>query len=203
MNKALLALLLVFLSVSTLFCQENKIGAMKTKKGTLLYFNSENPLTIDLEGNVNLNQYPHIAVDEKGFQFMQNTIQKKSKEVKQNLKEYMNWELEYINEQLPEKANVTSEFIVLKNETLNFWYFKNPILKDAPKDMTPYKMSFYLDWKIGDFMYRLAFPSFKEDITEAKQFLLNLKNHFRYYSKEINLEMLYDNISEGQNYYIE
>lgn len=203
MNRTLLVLLLILSYSSTLFCQENKIGAMKTKKGTLLYFNSESPFTIDLEGNVNLDQYPHIVIDDKGFQFIQNTIEKNSKELKQNLEDYMKWELEYINKQLPEKANISSEFIVLQNETVNFWYFKNPVLKDAPKDITPYKMSFYLDWKIGDFMYRLVFPSFGEDITEAKQFLINLKKHFVYYSKEINLEKLYDNVSEGKNYYSE
>jgi hypothetical protein len=203
MNRTFLVLMLIFSSASTLFCQENKIGAMKTKKGTLLYFNSESPLTIDLDGKVKLDQYPFIEVEDKGFQFIQNTIQKNSKEMKQNLEEYMEWELMHINDRLPEKAMATSEFIVQENETVNFWYFKNPVLKDAPKDITPYKMTFFLDWNIGNFMYRLVYPSFKEDTTEAKQFLLNLKNHFKYYSKEINLEKLYNNIEEGKNFYIE
>lgn len=203
MNRTFFILMLIFLSSSTLFCQENKIGAMKTKKGTLLYFNSESPLTIDLDGKVKLDQYPFIEVDDKGFQFIQNTIQKNSKELKQNLEEYMEWELIHINDRLPEKAKATSEFIVQENETVNFWYFKNPVLKDEQKDITPYKMTFFLDWNIGNFMYRLVYPSFKEDTTEAKQFLLNLKIHFKYYSKEINLEKLYNNIEEGKNYYNE
>jgi hypothetical protein len=190
MKRTIVTLLLVILSASTLFSQENNIGAMKTKNGILLYFNSASPFTIDLEGNINIDQYPHIAIDDKGFQFIQNTIENNSKELKQNLEEYMNWELDYIHGLLPEKVNVTSEFVIQQNDMMNLWYFKNPVLKDAPKDITPYKMTYYLDWMVGNFMYRLVFPSFKEDSTEAKQFLINVKNRFRYYSKEINLEKL-------------
>ena len=48
--------------------QEDKIGAMKTKTGTLLYFNDENPFTIELEGELNLNQFPLIGLNDKNFQ---------------------------------------------------------------------------------------------------------------------------------------
>lgn len=201
MNKILL--LLFITCSSTLFSQENNFGAMKTKNGTLLYYNTESPFTIDIDGNVNLEQFPLIQVDDKGFQFIQNTIGKNSKELKINLEEYMKWEIKHLNEQLPEKVEVKSEFIELENQTLNFWYFKNPIIKDVPKDITPYKMTFYLDWKVGDFMFRLVLPSFNEDITGTKQFLLNINNHFKYYSKKIDLDKLFDNISEGKNFYNE
>lgn len=203
MNMKILILLFPFLFIPTSFSQENKIGAMKTQKGTLLYYNLESPFTIDIEGNVNLEQFPFIDVDNKLFQFVQNTIQKNANELKQNLEAYMKWELDYLNDLLPEKVEIISEFIEINHDTLNFWYFKNPIIKDAPKDIKPCKMTFYLDWKKEDNMYRLVFPSFSEDSDEAKQFLLKLKNNFKYYSKEINLEKLYNNVSEGHNFYDE
>ncbi len=115
----------------------------------------------------------------------------------------MDWEIKYLNEQLPEKITTQSELIVSENDTLNLWYYNIPIIKDTPKDVTPYKRTFYLDWKKDDFMYRLTFPSYSGDVNEAKLFLVNLKNHFRYYAKTINLEKLYDNIEKGQNYYEE
>lgn len=183
--------------------QEDKIGAMKTKTGTLLYFNDENPFTIELEGELNLNQFPLIGLNDKNFQIITNTAQTKSTDIKALLQEYMNWEINYLKETFPDVVKAKSEFIENKGELMHFWYYQNPVIEDAPADIKPFKMTFLLDWKKDHHFYKLVYPSYNEDVESAKLFLVELKNKIHYYTSKIDLERLYENIQKGNNYYVE
>lgn len=203
MNRLIFVLTIFLLGINQSTSQEDKIGAMKTPKGTLIYDNSKDPYTIDLIGEVKLDNYPFIDVNNKNFQFLINNSEDKKLPIKELLKLYMDWEVNFINELLPTKVEPKSEFLISDNEALNFWYYKNPILTDAPKDITPYKMTFFLDWKKGNYLYKIVFPSFDDDIEKGKDFLIEMRKKIRYYTKPIDLEKLYENIQKGNNYYYE
>ncbi len=194
--------LILFCSLYS-FSQEQNVGALYIENGTLLFVNSESPFTIELIGEVDLEQFPLLGVNDNSFQVIQNTVATNGKDEKSILVEYRNWEMDHINQMLPEKVVSQSEFITSKNEILSFWYYTNPVLKDAPADITPYKMSLFLDWRKDNMVFRIVHPSFSADIDKSKKLLLDFKKGIRYYSNKIDLDRLSENIAKGQNFYVE
>jgi len=205
--KKLLLLFAISLFFNNSFSQEKKTGAIEIENGLLLYFNGETPYTIELKGDISLEQFPLIDVNGNGFQLIQNTVDSKGNNNNNNnnkiLEKYRKWEMEHINEMLPKKVIPRSEFIKLDNEVLSFWHYKMPTNKDAPKNVTPYKMTMFLDWKKGNMVYRIVHPTFSEDIPVSKKLMLEIREGIKYYSNEISLKKLYHSIKAGQNYYTE
>ena len=201
MNKLLLLLTIGLFSIS--FSQVRKSGAIEIENGLLLYFNSESPYTIELKGEVDLKNYPLINVNGNGFQIIQNTVDAKGKNDKSVLTEYRKWEMNHINEMLPKKVKAQFEFMNHENKVLSFWYYKLPQIENAPKDVTPYKMTLFLDWKKDNMVYRIVHPTFSDDISKSKNLMIQIKNAFNYYSKEIDLKKLYHSIKAGQYFYTE
>jgi len=201
MKRLFLLLTICIFSIS--FSQEKKTGAIEIENGLLLYFNGEAPYTIELNGDVSLEQFPLIDVNGNGFRLIQNTVDSKGNDNKKTLEQYRKWEMKHINEMLPKKVTSHSEFLKLDNEVLSFWYYKIPTIKDAPKNVTPYKMTMFLDWKKDGMVYRIVHPTFSEDIPASKKLMLEVKEGIKYYSNEINLKRLYHSIKDGKNYYTE
>lgn len=203
MKNIYLIIFTFILVFSKTLAQEDKIGAMKTQYGTLLYFNFENPYTVEIIGDVNLKSFPLIEVNNKNFQIISNKATETNLSNTESLKEYMKWEIDYLKETFSDIINTKSDIFTLDGKEYNFWYYKNPIIENPPADITPFKMTFLLDWKIDNNFYKIVFPSYNEDVSSAKSFLLEIESKIRYYSKKIDLEKLYENIQDGQNYYIE
>lgn len=183
--------------------QDIKTGVIGTPNGALLFFNDAQPHTLELNGKVDLEHYPMIRLNEEGFQFLSNNNDNPTLDTKSTLLAYMDWEVAFLNDTYGKKMEVLNTFITSGDEILNFWYFTNPILENAPKDVTPFKMTFLLDWKHGSQLYKLVLPSYNTNIDEAKSFLLNLQQHVRYYSKPIDTEKLRMQIEKGVYFYSE
>lgn len=183
--------------------QEIKTGVIGTPNGALLFFNDVQPHTLELNGKVDLEHYPMIRLNEEGFQFLSNKNDNPTLDTKSTLLAYMDWEVAFLNDTYGKKMEVLNTFITSRDEILNFWYFTNPILENAPKDVTPFKMTFLLDWKHESQLYKLVLPSYNTNIDEAKSFLLNLQQHVRYYSKPIDTEKLRMQIEKGVYFYSE
>ncbi len=189
----------ILLFIKPLFSQQNE-GAIKTKNGFLLYFNiGTNSHTLNLNGEVDLSHFPFIKQDNIQFQFYKARKDEFGNESKSILINYMNWEVDYYQQQLNVKLNVSNEVFNKNGLSSNFWKFKNPIIEND-KIYTPVVATYFLDFIHNDYIYRFSYASINGDDLEAKTILLKLADSIKFYDKNLDLNKLQQNILEGKNY---
>lgn len=197
--KNFLTLILILVSHSA-FAQP-KDGAIKTKNGLLLYSNAGvNSYTLNLEGDIDLANFPFIKQNNIWFQFLTTRKADFGKDSKSILVNYMNWEVEHFQEMLNTKLKCSNEFLIINGLNANFWKFINPEIKNE-KVHTPVKANYFLDFIHNDFVYRLYYASTSGNDSEAKTILYNIVDSFKFYGKNIDLERLQKNILQEKNYY--
>lgn len=189
-------LLLVFHSV---FAQRNE-GAIKTKSGFLLYFNlGVNSHTLNLEGDIDLSNFPFIKQNNTWFQFYTATKLDFGEDSKSSLNNYMNSKIDYLQKQMDVKLSVNNETIYRNGLSTNFWKFKNPVLKDD-KIHTSVVATYFFDFIHKDYIYRLTYSSTSGNDFDAKTILLKVADNIKFYDKNVDLNKLQKNILEGKNY---
>lgn len=203
MKKWLSTVLCIF-QICSHYSQENKMGIIQTHKGNILFYDLENdPFTIYLEGKTEIKNYPLIINNNKGFQLIQNVITSKNSSTKQILEDYKNSEITYLEKYLPKQVSFQSEILSYESDIMQFWYYTNPVVDNAPKEVIPYQMTFFLDWRVNNKLYRLSYHSLNKNITEAKNFLLQLRKNIHYYKNPLNLDKLYNESTKGKFFYKE
>ena len=119
MRKIALIIISFFFSL-TAFCQEES-GAIKTNKGILLYFNVENNNhTLSLEGDIDLSNFPYIKLDDNFLQFIVNDKRNFITKDSSTLSNYMNWEIDYFEEQFETELEVENETNSISDFRLTF-----------------------------------------------------------------------------------
>lgn len=197
--KNILTLILILIFHSVIAQQDE--GAIKTKNGFLLYFNSgANSHTLNLEGDIDISKFPYIKQNTVWFQFATASCADFGKDSKSILTNYMKWEINYYQKDLKSELKYSSVFLTKNGLNANFWKFINPIdLED--KNIMPIKTTYILDLLHEDLLYRLSYASTNGNDTEAKDILFNIVDNLRFYDKNIDLDRLQKNIIQGKNYY--
>lgn len=188
-------LLVIFQSV---FAQQNE-GAIKTKNGFLLYFNlGVNSHTLNLEGDIDISNFPFIKQNNTWFQFYTANKLDFGKDSKSILINYMNWEIDYLQKQMKVKLNIINETSNRNGVITNFWKFENPDIKDN-KIHSMVVATYFLDFIYNDLIYRLSYSSTSGNDFDAKSILLKIANNIKFYDRNIDLDKLQRNILEGKN----
>lgn len=191
---------LLMVIFQTAIAQQN-YGGIKTQNGILLYFNlGGNSHTLNLEGDVDISNFPFIKQNKIWFQFYTADKLEFGKEPKSILNNYMNWEIKYHKNQIGKNLITESEILNRNGYIMNFWKFMHPI-KNIESGRTPIIASYFLDFIHNDLIYRLSYASISGNDSEAKTILLNIADNFTFYEEDIDLNRLQKNIIKGQNYY--
>lgn len=194
-------LTIFFLSISLMGYAQQNNGAIKTKSGFLLYFNlDQNSHTLDLEGEIDLSNFPFINQNSTWFQFLTNNKSTFENDSKSILENYMIWEFDYIQKQFGRELILKNTSIELNGLTANFWHYQNPMMSND-KISNPIKSTYFLDFTKNDLMYRFIYASTTGDNSEANTILTSIAKNLRFYDNDIDLKRLQLNISKGINYY--
>jgi hypothetical protein len=187
---------LIFLMSSQVNAQD-KIGAIKTEKGFLLYYNYAPPFTIDLSGNIDLSDYPAININGNMLEFNYGNSKNFGKEEKEILIKYMKWEKDYII-QVHNKSIETGNRLVNNNGTLiNLWFYINPnLINDDSHNNKQFYADFYKDQKV----YSLSYLMFKGSDKDAEESLIKIINNLTFYDKQIDVLKLSNSILKGELY---
>jgi len=197
MRKLFIIILLIISHIG--YSQDN--GAIRTKTGLLLYFNlAQNSHTLNLEGDIDVSNFPFIKQNSIWFQFMTTSKNDFDTNSLSPLENYMKWEFEYMENQLSQKLTSTSKRIKINNSTANFWHFNNPKISNE-QIHTQVKVTYFLDLIHNDLIYRFTYASTTGDNAEAFEILSGIAENLNFYITNIDLEKLQSNIIEGKNYY--
>ena len=201
MRKIALIIISFFFSL-TAFCQEES-GAIKTNKGILLYFNVENNNhTLSLEGDIDLSNFPYIKLDDNFLQFIVNDKRNFMTKDSSTLSNYMNWEIDYFEEQFETELEVENETNSISDLQINFWNIKNPKIDDK-EIHNPVIITFFADFIHKDFIYRFSYSSMSGIKKEANAVLKSLINGMTFYSSPLDMNKLQQAVKNGVNYYTE
>lgn len=186
--------------VHSLLAQQ-KSGALKTKNGFLLYSKAgKNSHTLNLEGDIDISNFPYIKQNKTWFQFYTAPKVEFGKEANTILKNYMNWEIEYMQQELNTKLDVKSDVSSRNGLPTNFWKFINPIIKDE-KIHTSVKATYFLDFIHNDIIYRLSYAASTGNDADAQKIGFSIADNFKFYENDIDLNALQQNILHDKNDY--
>lgn len=183
-------------------CEEVN-GAIKTQKGLLIYFNTKgNYHTLNLDGDIDLSNFPFIKKDNNWFQFITNGKVNFFGENGNVLINFMNWEVNYLEQELKENLKVDNSIADIEGIRVNLWNYENPRLDNESID-TPVIKTYFADFVNNDLIYRFSYASTTGNNEIADDFLKSLVRNIRYYENKIDLNKLQQAISIGLNYYKE
>ena len=163
---------------------QDKEGAIKTKEGYILYFNYENPFTLNLIGIIDLSNYPSININGNLLDFNYGVSDYFKKEDNNILINYMNWEKGYLSEAHKKSIETFNKFIMINKIQVNLWYYINPALIN---DNNWNKKQFYADFNKDKRVYRLSLMLFKGSDREAEEFLINIIKSFKFCNEKIDI----------------
>lgn len=181
------------LFICSLNAQYNKVGAIKTKNGVLIYNNAdETPYTINFYGNIDFSRFPFVSIDGNMFQFNHNEASQFGTSEKDILVNNMNWELDYIKSSGKFKIdNVPSSFTISNGQLIHLWNYTNPLIKEGGKhDDKAYFASFVKN----DRVYLVCYILYKGTEKEANSSLITIFNGIRFYYEEIDVQKLQERI---------
>ena len=202
MKNTLLIFLSICFSILNVHAQDNSFGALKTREGVLIYSNDKsNSYTLDLQGEIDLKNYPLIKIDGKVFQMSQNLKSDFGVETSAILNNFMKWEVDFLKEDFKKPINTQSDFITHKDIQLNFWQYTNPI--QVSESQVQVISTYFIDFCNNDLVYRFSYPSISGDDNEAKAFLLKFVDSLRFYKDDIDFDRLRQSIVSGSNFYLE
>ncbi|QQS27609.1 MAG: hypothetical protein IPM47_12010 [Sphingobacteriales bacterium] len=197
-----LTFVLFLFSIVNTSAQSDKKGIVKTANGFLFYFNNGiNSHTLELEGEVDFRNFPSLKENGVWFEFHRALKEDFGSEEKSILSNYMNWEAEYLKQELNLTIVPISELLIQNNIPINIWKYKSPFTNLPDDIVTPIKATYFLDFVQNDLIYRFSYASISGSDTQAKEILLRLFNKIRFYKNGIDLEKLQQNIQKGINYY--
>lgn len=192
--------LLLTLLFHTVSAQPDE-GAIRTQNGILLFFNwGVNSHTLNLDGEVNLRHFPMIEQNGLWFQFFTENKAEFGNDSESILISYMNWEVDYLNKEIDDSIKATNELLQRKSLDINFWKFESPFVEEN-YSYTPVVATYFLDFVKNDLVYRLSYGSITGNDSEARVFLFDIIDNFRFYNQGIDMDKLQKRITLGQNYY--
>lgn len=184
-------------------CEEQKSGVIPTNNGLLIYFNIENNYhTLNLDGDIDLSNYPMIKKDNQWFQF---NINDKSEFVdsKENvLINYMNWDIDYYEKEFKTKLKTENKLITFNGIQVNLWNYRNPKI-DPKSEHTQVIKSYFANFTHNDLIYSLVYASTTGNDEFANEYLKSLVTNIRFYKNKIVLDKLQQAIENGKNFYSE
>lgn len=173
------------------------VGALKTERGFLLYYNYENnPYSIDLEGELDFSQSPLIGYRKFNFEHMSFPDKEFRDDKKPVLINFMEWEINYLNKEYGVKLKTNNKIFILENGlTINYWNYKIPKKFGDDKEFLNYIMDFqYRGWVFRFVVF------VQQDESKVKDYLLSLIKRIRFYDQKIDTVKLSHSIRTGQNY---
>ena len=191
---------LVSFSQTTYKAEEFQSALMQTKTGAIVvYTGQQHSFEIDIVGKITPSEKPNfVTVDNKILQSSIIPFQTKldfenlSEDAqKKYLSGYMDYEMNYIKEQLKSKnLNEKSEFIMLGNKVFLFWSY------DMPKSYKTVDNQCYLVSICFDQMLILNCPVDKgKTFKEVKDLLTNIGKTLKLNNHTIDLEKLYNKLN--------
>ncbi|HUH73504.1 MAG TPA: tetratricopeptide repeat protein [Chitinophagales bacterium] len=184
-------------------CEEREIGVFPTKNGLLIYFNVENNYhTLNLDGDIDLSNFPIIRKDDQWFQFNINDKDEFVDSKENVLINYMNWEIDYFEEEFETKLQSENKIISVNGIQVNLWNYKNPKMDTQPEH-TPVIKTYFADFAHNDLIYSLVYASTTDNNESANEFLKSLVSNIRFYKNKIDLDKLQEAIKNGINFYAE
>lgn len=192
---------LMLYSQTTYKAEDFKSALMQTKSGAIIvYTGQQHSFTIDIVGKITPSEKPNfVTVDNK---ILQSSIipfetkldfEKLSEEAqKKNLLGYMDYEMNYIKEQLKSKnLNEKYEFITLNNKIFLFWSY------DMPKSYKAVDKQCYLVTICFDQMLILNCPVDNgKTFIDIKDMLTNIGKTLKLNNNTIDLEKLYNELNK-------
>ena len=196
-------LILIFLFTYNLIKAQPNEGAIKTSTGFLLYgIDGANSYTLELNGKVDLSDFPFVTLNDTLFQFYTRSKVDFGSDNKSVLNTYMNYEFDYFQNQFAEKLDTVTKLFTMNGLNANFWKVIHPIIKDD-KVKKIVKATYFIDFIHSDYLFRFCYSSLTGNDIEARQLLQRLSNNLRFYNKGLDTKKLVGNVKEGINYYIE
>jgi len=185
----------------SILSQEDKIAYFKTDK-TFVYAdnNPDSFYAIEIPGDsINLSEIQGaFKVDDYIIQFIKNPYNleeytNKMDSIKEIelLKSKMNWELDYIQDDVLNKK-VKSDYSVFKNKLgkrFLLWEYRLPKMDYSDVDIQTVK-NYFLTFVANKHVACISIPAF-EDNDEISNFLHRISENIRVYGSEIDLNALY------------
>jgi hypothetical protein len=200
---------LFYLLVTGLICfsqneykpEDFHAALLQTKTGAMIvYTGDKHSFTLDIVSkNIKPSEEPNFVIVDntvlqsiiipfpQKFDFENMNIETQ----KQNLLGYMNYELDYIKNELKEKIdNEKYEWVELNNKLFLLWFYDMPKNKNIEKQV-------YLTTVCFDHILNLNTPLERErnDFNFAKDFLIKISQTIKLYDKSINLDELYKELN--------
>lgn len=193
-------------------------GGVDIKNGHMLLLNAgKNSYTLEMEGDVWIYFHlPMIEVDGTPF-ILRRSLIPPNKSIEESFAYFKNLEVDIVSKLTNSSDKIEySENSILEHNGVyyRFWEYTVPEFTNESsklwKEHTVYKSTnlrgnklYMLDVIHENIFFRFAYPSFSDDETEAKQFLMGLANGLRFYKNDIDSVKLAERIYEGETYYEE
>jgi len=207
--KRFIYFLLLSLAFSDVFSQteykaeEFQSALMQTKSGAIIvYTGTEHSFTTEIVGNVMPGDKPNfVTVDNKILQCIilpfhtQLNFDSLSEDThKEQLAGYMEYELDYIREQLgSKKLKEEYEFVTLNDKIFLFWSY------DMPKSFSSVDKQCYLVTICFDQLLILNSPVVSgKPLEEFKEFLTTIGKTLKLNNQTIDLEKLYNDLNQKE-----
>ena len=199
--KYFFSIIIISLIFSKVNAQEfDREGAIVTKEGYLLYYNYENPFTINLIGDVDFVKYPTINIDGNLLEINDIISEPFGETEEEILSNVMKWEINYLEDTFKQTLQSKNRLTQHNGRVINLWNFSNPALLSDFTDQYNQK-AFYSDFYFREHVYRLAFMAFKGTEEEAKKILLQYTDNIHFYNEQIDINKLREAVMNGQNKY--
>jgi hypothetical protein len=188
--KKLILIAILIITTFKFHAQEfAKQGAIKTPKGILIYFNNDaESYTLNLEGKIDIKQYPLIMIDSKAFQLNKGPKKTFGNDTQTILTNYQNWEQDYLEKEVfKQKIIVTQKTFSKNNILFDFWHIRMP---KSRRTTFPVVKTYYLDFVHNETVYGLTYSSMLGDDEEAKKFLLGIYESMHFYDQSLEIKKL-------------
>lgn len=180
---------------------EEKIGALKTQDGILIYFNEEgNYHTLAIKGDVDISNFPLIKQNDTWFQLVSYLKSEFEGYGKDALTNFMDWEQNHIKKEFGNNIQFENTLVQHHQRNLNLWNHEIPQQKEVKRTV---KKVFHADFVDRTNIYRLIYSSESGNEQEANNLLKSLVDQLTFYNNKIDLSRLRHAISNGVNHYVE
>lgn len=202
MKKRLLSLLLLVYTCTTLSAQVPDQGALQIPNGFLIYV--QNPklqsYTVKLLGDVGLENYPILRNNE--FYFIIETAPKNvfGSNDKSRLEKFMAFEFKKLNSSTQLNGEPQSQIKLIDSTLFNLWNVTKTIANQEDREDIEVIKYYYLDFIIGETLFRIQNPATEIDDKAARISLYKIYKKMHFYT-DLNVGKLQDKVYSGQYHY--
>lgn len=199
--KKLVALFV--LGITGLLHAQDPIGYIPLEDGGVFYHNAEPYFTVQLDGEVNFDNWPLIQLNGENFQLITVPFSEIDPNPAAVLEGYRAWEMDFINSHLPAPTQAVVVHAYTPQEPYLIWYYDLPELEGHGEITQRVDRTYFFNSIKGQFILGYAYSHFVNTPDIYQSFLLNLYRKTTHYNNPIDLPHLAELIEQGVFFYQE